>query len=291
MNALLLTALQLFALPLSPCDPVLAGLNYPPLARLAHLSGTVTATFRVDSLGRPAGIHLTGHPLLQESVTQALAATGFPAGCSNRTLKLAVEFHDNASPGLAGPNQIVRTSAERYDVYTGPATAAPPQNQSLAAQRLRSVAVITVLTGLLLLGVMLLLNTKGTLRFLFAMSPATAADLPDWALRARDPERRANLIVHAILGAVATAMAGGPLLFAVWSHWQGLLLWPIGTTAMLLGMKPLWLNRYLAVALPRREKEHWQRTPFPISIRFGLLLILAGLAIYAAIPVPDSVRP
>lgn len=103
----------------TPCYEHLATLRYPPLARQAQVLGDVTATFRIDSLGKAAEMELTGHPLLQPGAAGAIAATVFPQACSNHTLRYTIRFHLAFSDGEPVPaDRTVRASSTDYDVFS-----------------------------------------------------------------------------------------------------------------------------------------------------------------------------
>ncbi|BDC48185.1 hypothetical protein F183_A05010 [Bryobacterales bacterium F-183] len=101
-------------------NPELQGLAYPKDARAARFSGTVRATFRVDSMGKAAEVQYPiGHPMLVAGVERAIAATTFDRACFNQTLQVEVVFHMDSTPDVVvPPDRVERGEDGRYHVYT-----------------------------------------------------------------------------------------------------------------------------------------------------------------------------
>lgn len=79
--------------PAEPIDPVLP--RYPPIARLAHVEGTVTFTIEINSEGRPTPFVFwleKGPPLLAGSVQNAVRDWRFPPGAPSRQVRATIEF-------------------------------------------------------------------------------------------------------------------------------------------------------------------------------------------------------
>lgn len=101
------------------CYVHLAALRYPPLARHAQVLGSVTATFRIDPLGKAAELEATGHPLLRDGLANVIASTAFPQTCSHQTLRYTVRYHlafADAEPRPA--DRTVTASPAEYDVFS-----------------------------------------------------------------------------------------------------------------------------------------------------------------------------
>ena len=73
------------------CASTLDAPGYPRLARLANISGTVTARFTIVA-GRAEGALFDGHPVLAKEAAEALQRTGFPEACGRRRLEITFVF-------------------------------------------------------------------------------------------------------------------------------------------------------------------------------------------------------
>ena len=83
-----------------PIQPQEFGLpHYPPLARLARIQGTVVFKVEIDPNGNTMNFTLvSGHPLLRESVKDAVRAWKFPKEGAGQTMDVAIEFAANCPP-------------------------------------------------------------------------------------------------------------------------------------------------------------------------------------------------
>jgi TonB family protein len=94
-------------------------LTYPPIARLARYSGTVTLGFTVDSDGKTASIEIiSGHPILSAAAKENLSTWRFaaPTGAVSvdpRRATFVFEFSDDSADGYYNPEK------ERF-VFEGP---------------------------------------------------------------------------------------------------------------------------------------------------------------------------
>ena len=78
----------------SPVQPeVLVLPKYPPLARLAHIEGSVTFTAEIDSNGNTAGFALLkGHPMLSGAVKEAVNGWKFPKQAATQLVQATIDF-------------------------------------------------------------------------------------------------------------------------------------------------------------------------------------------------------
>jgi protein TonB len=83
----------------SPIQPQDFGLpQYPPLARVAHIEGTVAFKVEIDPNGNTAGFSLvSGHPMLRESVKQAVSSWRFPQDAAGHQIEATIEFATNCA--------------------------------------------------------------------------------------------------------------------------------------------------------------------------------------------------
>jgi len=73
--------------------------QYPPLARMAHVEGTVVFKVDVDPNGSTTNFTLvSGHPLLRATVKQAVSGWKFPREAAGQQIEEALEFATNCSP-------------------------------------------------------------------------------------------------------------------------------------------------------------------------------------------------
>jgi TonB family protein len=83
----------------SPDVPVVFNLpKYPPIARAAHVEGTVTFTVDVASGGRVTNLSYTGDPklkLLWAATANAVNTWQFQPGASGHHVRASIEFHLN----------------------------------------------------------------------------------------------------------------------------------------------------------------------------------------------------
>lgn len=69
---------------------------YPPIARLAHIEGTVTITFKVSEDGSASSLHFDeGHPMLRGAVEKALNAWKFQTDAAHEQVHATIEFKAN----------------------------------------------------------------------------------------------------------------------------------------------------------------------------------------------------
>ena len=75
--------------------------EYPPLARLAQIEGSVSARMRIDERGNVTDITFnSGHPLLRRAVEDALRKWRFPVAHAHPQVQATIEFALNChSPG------------------------------------------------------------------------------------------------------------------------------------------------------------------------------------------------
>jgi TonB family protein len=83
----------------SPAQPDLVVLpKYPPLARQAHIEGSVTFTVEVGPDGSPASFTLLkGHPVLSGAVKEAVSGWKFPKETTPQLIQATIEFGLNCS--------------------------------------------------------------------------------------------------------------------------------------------------------------------------------------------------
>ncbi|HLH01802.1 MAG TPA: energy transducer TonB [Bryobacteraceae bacterium] len=74
-------------------EPVL----YPPLARMAHVSGRVRFTAVVGPNGHPTQIQMEGHPLLKPSVEAAVSKWTYGDEIAGATLSGVIEFRNSCT--------------------------------------------------------------------------------------------------------------------------------------------------------------------------------------------------
>jgi TonB family protein len=80
--------------PFQPEKFVLPG--YPPIARLARIEGTVVVTFQVDANGGVTDAQFdSGHPMLRQTVTNAVGQWRFPKEAADHQIKATIDFKTN----------------------------------------------------------------------------------------------------------------------------------------------------------------------------------------------------
>jgi hypothetical protein len=83
---------------MSPSEPAVSALpKYPPIARLAHVQGSVSFTIEVDAEGTVLHVSAQGPRLLSPVVENTLRDWKFPDGDSNRRFEGSIEFALNCS--------------------------------------------------------------------------------------------------------------------------------------------------------------------------------------------------
>jgi TonB family protein len=71
-------------------------LEYPPLARMAHMEGTVVVDIEVDTSGRDVGIeYRSGIPMLSAAVQNSAGRWKFPSGEDARHVEVTIQFSHN----------------------------------------------------------------------------------------------------------------------------------------------------------------------------------------------------
>ena len=71
-------------------------LEYPPIARAAHIEGVVVIRLRVDAQGLPVEIQPeSGHPMLKPIVLKRAEAWQFPTSAVGQQIRVTVEFRLN----------------------------------------------------------------------------------------------------------------------------------------------------------------------------------------------------
>jgi protein TonB len=83
-------------------DPVMpdsyATPDYPPIARVAHLEGTVTLTLAVEQGGRPGKIaFVSGIPILRFAVENSVKHWQFPDSAIGKEISVSIAFNLNCS--------------------------------------------------------------------------------------------------------------------------------------------------------------------------------------------------
>jgi hypothetical protein len=69
---------------------------YPPIARLAHVQGSVSFVLVLDSDGNPTTpVFTQGHPLLQGTVSNSVLTWKFPKEAANNTIWATIQFQTN----------------------------------------------------------------------------------------------------------------------------------------------------------------------------------------------------
>lgn len=70
--------------------------GYPPIARLAHINGTVNFTVDVGSDGGATKFTVeSGHPMLRGAAEEAVGKWKFPKDATGQTIHAAIEFATN----------------------------------------------------------------------------------------------------------------------------------------------------------------------------------------------------
>jgi TonB family protein len=73
--------------------------RYPPIARAAHIEGTVAFTVEVDSEGHTANVSIiSGHPMLRGVVQKAVADWKFSKEMASQKINAAIDFKLNCPP-------------------------------------------------------------------------------------------------------------------------------------------------------------------------------------------------
>jgi len=78
----------------SPVQPeVFVQPKYPPLARQAHIEGSVTFTVDIDPNGNSASFAvLSGPPMLRGAVEKAVSGWRFPKEAANQQVRATIDF-------------------------------------------------------------------------------------------------------------------------------------------------------------------------------------------------------
>jgi TonB family protein len=70
--------------------------DYPPIARLARIEGTVVVTFQVDANGDVTDTQFeSGHPMLRATVKNAVSEWKFPKEAADQQIKATIDFKTN----------------------------------------------------------------------------------------------------------------------------------------------------------------------------------------------------
>jgi hypothetical protein len=83
----------------SPFQPIaFIAPTYPPLARVVHVSGTVSFTVDVTPDGSATGFTIeNGHPMLRGATQEAVSKWNFPKEAGGQKIHAAIEFATNCS--------------------------------------------------------------------------------------------------------------------------------------------------------------------------------------------------
>ncbi len=85
------------SVPFAPADLVQP--EYPPLARLAHISGAVSFRIDVDTNGGATNLTFeSGNPILQSAVKTAVSGWKFPTDADNQSVEATIDFGLNCPP-------------------------------------------------------------------------------------------------------------------------------------------------------------------------------------------------
>lgn len=83
--------------PFAPQNPLLP--NYPPLAKVARVQGTVLFSVVVDEMGNPGIVTFWhGHKLLLEAVRQTVDGWKFPKEAAGQMISASIQFSLNCPP-------------------------------------------------------------------------------------------------------------------------------------------------------------------------------------------------
>jgi TonB family protein len=75
---------------------VFAAPNYPPLARIANIGGSVSVSFVIDAEGNTSAIAiLDGHPMLQPAALDAVRAWRYAKEAASQHLEATMIFRPN----------------------------------------------------------------------------------------------------------------------------------------------------------------------------------------------------
>ena len=89
---------------------------YPRLARIANISGSVSAHVAVGASGKADGVRLEGHPLLAKEIDVAVRRTEFPAGCRSQNLDVTFIFRLEGEPSDEARTSFVFNAPDQYIV-------------------------------------------------------------------------------------------------------------------------------------------------------------------------------
>ena len=120
LAATILCLIAATAIKAQDCTAVLEHIDYPRLARIASVSGTVIARFPVGESGTAGPLETQGHPFLIHEVARHINNTNFPVHCREKRLDITVDFRLDGEAADKAHTTVAFPSPGHIEITSNP---------------------------------------------------------------------------------------------------------------------------------------------------------------------------